>query len=150
MSNKPNTSALLKEAHTLMPMGVADSYRYWGEDNTVFLKSMKGCTITDVDDQTYIDFRLAYGPIILGYRDTRVDQQVIDAITNIGTISGFSTPLDAEVVRLLQELCPNIEKVRFANSGTEGYWERFVPLVVSPAVIRLSWWKVASTVYTTR
>ena len=119
MSNKPNTSALLKEAHTLMPMGVADSYRYWGEDNTVFLKSMKGCTITDVDDQTYIDFRLAYGPIILGYRDTRVDQQVIDAITNIGTISGFSTPLDAEVVRLLQELCPNIEKVRFANSGTE-------------------------------
>ena len=74
---KPVTRNLLKQAHTHMPMGVADSYRYWGEDNTVFVKSSEGCTITDADDQTFVDFRLAYGPIILGYRDARVDQEVI-------------------------------------------------------------------------
>ena len=118
-TNKVASAAMLKQAHTHMPMGVADSYRYWGEDNTVFLKSMKGCTITDCDDQTFVDFRLAYGPIILGYRDSRVDQAVIDAITNVGTISGFSTGLDSEVVSLVKKLCPNIEKMRFANSGTE-------------------------------
>ncbi|RVU82838.1 aminotransferase class III-fold pyridoxal phosphate-dependent enzyme [Leucothrix sargassi] len=116
---KPNTQRLLKQSHTNMPMGVADSYRYWGEDNTVFVKSSKGCTITDADDQTFVDFRLAYGPIILGYRDTRVDQVVIDAITERGTISGFSTDLDSEVVELVKSMCPNIEKMRFANSGTE-------------------------------
>jgi glutamate-1-semialdehyde 2,1-aminomutase len=116
---KPQTAALLATAKTHMPLGVADSYRYWGEDNTVFVKSMQGGTITDEDGQVYADFRLAYGPIILGYRDSRVDQAVIDAITNIGTISGFSTGLDSEVISLIKAMCPNIEKMRFANSGTE-------------------------------
>ena len=116
---KPNTAALLRQAHTNMPMGVADSYRYWGEDNTVFVKSTEGCTITDADDQRFVDFRLAYGPIILGYRDERVDTQVIAAITERGTISGFSTDLDSEVVELVKSMCSNIEKLRFANSGTE-------------------------------
>jgi len=102
-----------------MPLGVADSYRYWGEDNTVFLSSMKGCTITDCDEQTFVDFRLAYGPIILGYRDQRIDSAVIDVISNVGTISGFSTGLDSDVVELVKSMCPNIEKMRFANSGTE-------------------------------
>jgi glutamate-1-semialdehyde 2,1-aminomutase len=121
MSNpaKPNTNLLLKQSHTNMPMGVADSYRYWGEDNTVFVKTSEGCTITDADDQTYVDFRLAYGPIILGYRDTRIDQAVIKGITERGTISGFSSDLDSEVIELVKQMCPNIEKMRFANSGTE-------------------------------
>ena len=118
-TNKPNSSAMLKRAHENMPMGVADSYRYWGEDNTVFLTSMKGCTITDCDKQTFVDFRLAYGPIILGYRDQCIDSEVINAITNVGTISGFSMGLDSDVVELVKSLCPNIEKMRFANSGTE-------------------------------
>ena len=117
--SKTNSALLLKQAHTHMPMGVADSYRYWGEENTVFLKSMKGCTITDCDEQTFVDFRLAYGPIILGYRDSRIDDAVIASITNVGTISGFSTGLDSEVVALIKKMCPNIEKMRFANSGTE-------------------------------
>ncbi len=121
MSNtpKPVTHQLLKQAHTNMPLGVADSYRYWGEDNTVFVKSSLGCTITDADDQEFIDFRLAYGPIILGYRDSRVDEAVINTITQRGTISGFSTDLDSQVVELIKKMCPNIEKMRFANSGTE-------------------------------
>ncbi|MFT5636218.1 MAG: glutamate-1-semialdehyde 2,1-aminomutase [Cognaticolwellia sp.] len=118
-THKPNSAKMLKRAHTNMPLGVADSYRYWGEENTVFLSSMQGCTITDCDEQTFVDFRLAYGPIILGYRDERVDNEVIKAITDVGTISGFSTGLDSDVVELVKSLCPNIEKMRFANSGTE-------------------------------
>lgn len=118
-THKPTSAQMLKRAHENMPLGVADSYRYWGEENTVFLSSMKGCTITDCDEQTFIDFRLAYGPIILGYRDERVDNEVINAITNVGTISGFSTGLDSDVVELVKAMCPNIDKMRFANSGTE-------------------------------
>jgi glutamate-1-semialdehyde 2,1-aminomutase len=116
---KPQSNAMLKRAHNNMPLGVADSYRYWGEENTVFLSTMKGCTITDCDEQIFVDFRLAYGPIILGYRDERVDNAVIDAITTVGAISGFSTGLDSDVVELVKSLCPNIDKMRFANSGTE-------------------------------
>ena len=117
--NKPNSNALFKRAVNNMPLGVADSYRYWGEENTVFLSSMKGCTITDCDEQTFVDFRLAYGPIILGYRDERIDNEVINVITQVGTISGFSTGLDSDVVELVKSLCPNIDKMRFSNSGTE-------------------------------
>lgn len=118
-SQKNNSKAMLKRAHENMPLGVADSYRYWGEENTVFLSSMKGCTITDCDEQTFVDFRLAYGPIILGYRDERIDNAVINAITSVGAISGFSTGLDSDVVELIKSMCPHIEKMRFANSGTE-------------------------------
>jgi len=119
MTDTSNRAALLKQAHQHMPMGVADSYRYWGEQDTVFLKSMQGATITDCDDRVLVDFRLGYGPIILGYRDQRVDQAVIDTIRNVGTMSGFSTALDTEVISLIKSLCPNIEKMRFSNSGTE-------------------------------
>ena len=117
--NRPEQTRLLKEAHHHMPQGVAENYRYWGEDRTLFIKSAKGCELIDCDGKTYVDFRLGYGPIILGYRDDRVDQAVIRQITDIGTLSGFSTPLDIKVVQQVKALCPNIEKMRFANSGTE-------------------------------
>lgn len=110
---------LLAEAHKHMPQGVAENYRYWGEQNTVFVASAKGCTLTDVDGKSYVDFRLGYGPIILGYRDERVDNAVIEQITQRGTLSGFSTELDTKVVQQIKAMCPQIDKMRFANSGTE-------------------------------
>jgi len=112
-------SQLMKEAMQHMPQGVAENYRYWGDDRTVFVEHSKGCEITDYDGKKYIDFRLGYGPIILGYRDERVDQAVIDQITQRGTLSGFATELDTEVVKQIKAMCPNVEKMRFANSGTE-------------------------------
>ena len=120
-SNKPMTrqSQLMAEAHQHMPQGVAENYRYWGDDRTVFVESSKGCWLTDCDGKRYVDFRLGYGPIILGYRDERVDQAVIDQITQRGTLSGFATELDTEVVKQIKAMCPNVEKMRFANSGTE-------------------------------
>jgi glutamate-1-semialdehyde 2,1-aminomutase len=102
-----------------MPQGVAENYRYWGDDRTVFVESSKGCWLTDCDGKRYVDFRLGYGPIILGYRDERVDRAVIDQITQRGTLSGFATELDTEVVKQIKAMCPNVEKMRFANSGTE-------------------------------
>ena len=120
-SAKPVTrqSQLMAEAHRHMPQGVAENYRYWGDDRTVFVESSKGCWLTDCDGKRYVDFRLGYGPIILGYRDERVDQAVIDQITQRGTLSGFATELDTEVVKQIKAMCQNVEKMRFANSGTE-------------------------------
>jgi glutamate-1-semialdehyde 2,1-aminomutase len=112
-------AALMREAHQHMPQGVAENYRYWGDDRTVFVESAKGCRLTDADGKQYVDFRLGYGPIILGYRDERVDAAVIEQITQRGTLSGFATALDTEVVEQVKTLCLNVEKMRFANSGTE-------------------------------
>ena len=112
-------SELMQEAHLHMPQGVAENYRYWGDDKTVFIQHAKGCELTDSDGKTYVDFRLGYGPIILGYQDTRVDASVIQQIHDSGTLTGFATALDTEVVKQIKALCPQIEKMRFANSGTE-------------------------------
>ena len=109
----------MAEALLHMPQGVAENYRYWGNERTVFIEHAQGCTLTDCDGKTYIDFRLGYGPIILGYRDERVDAAVVEQITQRGTLSGFSAELDTAVVKQIKSLCPNIGKLRFANSGTE-------------------------------
>jgi len=91
-----NTSApilrqpsIMAQAHQHMPQGVAENYRYWGDDKTLFIDSAEGCCLTDCDGRTFVDFRLGYGPIILGYRDKRVDQAVVDQIQKRGTLSGF-------------------------------------------------------------
>lgn len=102
-----------------MPQGVAENYRYWGDRRTVFVQKAEGFKLVDCDGREYVDFRLGYGPIILGYRDPRVDSAVVEQILERGTLSGFATCLDSEVIKLIKELCPQVEKARFANSGTE-------------------------------
>ncbi len=111
-------SDLLAEATRHLPQGVAENYRYWGE-KTVFVEHAHGCRFTDADGKQFVDFRLGYGPIILGYRDDRVDEAVYRALRQTGTTTGFATPLDHQVVQQIKALCPQIEKLRFANSGTE-------------------------------
>lgn len=115
----PRQSMLMAEARKHMPQGVAENYRYWGDERTVFVENAQGCRITDCDGQSYVDFRLGYGPIILGYRDPRVDQAVVEQIGRGGTVSGFSSSLDTTVVKQVKALCPQVGKMRFANSGTE-------------------------------
>lgn len=112
-------SILMSEAWDLMPQGVAENYRFWGQDQTVFVDKAQGCYLTDCDGKRYVDFRLGYGPVILGYQDPRVDQAVIHQIQRSGVLTGFATELDAKVVQQIKALCPQIEKMRFANSGTE-------------------------------
>ncbi len=120
MTNPADAQARrMAEAHRHMPQGVAENYRYWGEEQTVFVDHVSGCRITDCDGREFVDFRLGYGPIILGYRDSRVDAAVIEAITALGTISGFSTPMDTEVVKRIKALCPNIDKLGRAHVRLE-------------------------------
>ena len=140
----------LKRAKKHMPLGVADSYRYWGEEDTVCVDHMENCRFTDVDGNEFIDFRLAYGPIILGYRDERIDSAVVDTIQNQGSMVGFSTSTESDVAELIKEMCPQIEKLRFANSGTEAVLELSEQRVVSQAKIWSLWLRVVSTVYMTR
>ena len=63
-----------KKAITKLPLGVASNFRYWGEDRTIYVKRGKGGRFWDIDDNEYIDYRLGYGPAILGYADDRVDE----------------------------------------------------------------------------
>ena len=62
-----------KRAVKSIPLGVASNFRYWGEERTIYVKKGKGARFWDIDDNEYIDYRMGYGPAILGYADDRVD-----------------------------------------------------------------------------
>ena len=101
-----------------LPLGVSDTYRYWGDDATIYVKRGKGAFLWDLDGNRYVDFRLGGGPIILGYGDERVDGAARRGI-EIGGVAALATELEASVAELMIEMVPSVDKVRFANSGSE-------------------------------
>ncbi len=111
------TRAAYQKARQLMPWGVSSNFRYWGDDTPV-VKRAKGAYIWDVDDNRYIDYRLAFGPIILGHADDRVNQCVSQSIEN-GTLFAHTHLLEIEVAERMVRMCPGLEKVRYACSGSE-------------------------------
>lgn len=106
------------KASTVLPLGVTSNFRYWGEESTRYINRGKGAHIWDVDDNRYIDYRLGYGPVILGHADERVDTAVSEAIRR-GTTFSMSIPEEYEAAQKIVAMCPGVEMVRFANSGTE-------------------------------
>ena len=67
------SNAQFRRAVQRLPLGVSSTFRYWGDDRTIYVKRGKGCRVWDIDDNSYVDYRLGYGPAILGYADDRVD-----------------------------------------------------------------------------
>src|ERR1700731_5493600 len=72
--NLTKSNAQFQRAVKRLPLGVASNFRYWGEQRTIYVKSGRGARVTDLDDNVYVDYRMGYGPAILGYADARVDQ----------------------------------------------------------------------------
>jgi glutamate-1-semialdehyde 2,1-aminomutase len=107
-----------QKANQKLPLGVSSNFRYWGDDKTIYAKRGKGARIWDIDGNEYIDYRLAYGPAILGYADPRVDEAAREGI-EIGGVFALATELEFEVASRISSMVPAAELVRFSNSGTE-------------------------------
>jgi len=107
-----------RKAVRKLPLGVSSNFRYWGDDKTIYVKRGKGGRIWDIDDNEYIDYRLGYGPAILGYADPRVDEAA-RAGMDVGGVFALGTELEYEVACRISKMVPSAELVRFSNSGTE-------------------------------
>lgn len=116
--NREKSDALHRRAATVMPLGVNSNFRYWGEDKTLYVQKAKGAYLWDVDGNRYIDYRLGFGPIILGHAYDEVDAKVCEAIQN-GVNFAMTSELEIGVTEKIVALCPGVEMVRLANSGTE-------------------------------
>jgi glutamate-1-semialdehyde 2,1-aminomutase len=112
-SNRHHRKALQK-----LPLGVSSNFRYWGADRTIYAQRGSGCRIWDIDGNEYIDYRMGYGPGILGYADPRVDEAARAGI-EVGGVFALSTELEYEVADRISRMVPAAELVRFSNSGTE-------------------------------
>ena len=114
------SSKLFKAAQEVIPGGVNSPVRAFKSvgGTPIFVDNAKGAYLFDVDGNRLIDYISSWGPMILGH----VYEPVIDALTQRakkGTSFGMPTALETEIARLTIEMIPNMDKVRFVNSGTE-------------------------------
>jgi glutamate-1-semialdehyde 2,1-aminomutase len=113
-----NNHAHFARAIKRLPLGVASNFRYWGDQRTIYVREGRGGRITDLDGNTYVDYRLGYGPAILGYADPRVDEAAIEGMKR-GGVFALSTEAELRVAERIARMVPAAELVRFSNSGTE-------------------------------
>jgi glutamate-1-semialdehyde 2,1-aminomutase len=116
--NLTKSNAHFRSAVKRLPLGVASNFRYWGEDRTIYVKSGVGARITDLDGNDYVDYRMGYGPAILGYAHPEVDQAAREGMS-VGGVFALSTERELEVAERISKMVPAAELVRFSNSGTE-------------------------------
>jgi glutamate-1-semialdehyde 2,1-aminomutase len=113
-----NSNAQFQRAVKRLPLGVASNFRYWGEERTIYVKHGKGARIVDIDDNVYVDYRMGYGPAILGYADERVDAAAREGMA-VGGVFALATERELVVAERISKMVPAAELVRFSNSGTE-------------------------------
>ncbi|GAB4420329.1 MAG: glutamate-1-semialdehyde 2,1-aminomutase [Anaerolineae bacterium] len=118
MVSLTKSNALFEAASTLLPLGVTSNFRYWGPTETRYIDRGKGAHLWDIDGNRYIDYRLGFGPVILGHSDDRVDDAVCEAIRH-GQSFALGTPLEEEVARKITAMCPGVDMLRFTTTGTE-------------------------------
>ncbi len=112
------SNAHFRKAASRLPLGVSSNFRYWGDDKTIYAARGKGARLWDIDGNEYIDYRLAYGPCILGYADPRVDEAARAGI-EVGGVFALSTEREYAVAERIARMVPAAERVRFSNSGSE-------------------------------
>lgn len=114
------SSALFKEAEHVIPGGVNSPVRAFKAvgGTPIFAKSASGAYVFDEDDNRYIDYINSWGPMILGHAHKPVVDAVIEK-SKLGTSFGMPTAIETEIAELAVSMVPNIDKIRFVNSGTE-------------------------------
>ena len=114
------SSALFQEAQKVIPGGVNSPVRAFkavgGEP--IFVEKAKGAYLYDEDGNELIDYIASWGPMILGHAHDPVINAVIDK-AKLGTSFGMPTEIETQIASLAVSMVPNIDKIRFVNSGTE-------------------------------
>src|SRR4030066_514088 len=114
---------LFGEATKLIPGGVLGARKpsdFIEGIYHIFLECGKGCRLTDVDGNEYIDFLCGYGPIILGYREEEVDEAVIRQIRDKGFCFTLTQRYQNQLAKKLSELVPCSEMPIFLKTGSDG------------------------------
>lgn len=111
---------LFKKAAALIPGGVNSPVRAFKAvgGNPLFIEKARGPRIYDADGNSYLDYVLSWGPMILGHAHPRVVKALKKAVEK-GTSFGAPTALEIELAELVLKAYPSMDKVRMVNSGTE-------------------------------
>ena len=116
--SREKSQPIFDRALNVLVKGVSSNFRFLGEKETPVIVKGKGAHVWDADDNEFIDYRLGWGPIILGHADDRVNQAVTEHLEN-GTTFAATSELEVIVAEKLVKMIPGMEKLRFTNTGTE-------------------------------
>jgi glutamate-1-semialdehyde 2,1-aminomutase len=111
------TKTSFERGKKVIPYGVNSNFRYWGDEDTLVIERGEGTYVWDMDGKRYIDYRLGFGPVILGHAYPPVVERVQEALGG-GNIFAWTTPYEISVAERITRMC-NVDKVRLTNTGTE-------------------------------
>jgi glutamate-1-semialdehyde 2,1-aminomutase len=115
----PGSATMYAKASRRLPAGVTSNVKFF-PPYPVYLQKAHGAHVTDVDGREYIDYCLAFGPLIAGHGHPRVVDAVRAEMSRSGTlIFGGPGDLEYRLAERLAALVPSAEMVRFTSSGTE-------------------------------
>jgi glutamate-1-semialdehyde 2,1-aminomutase/spore coat polysaccharide biosynthesis protein SpsF len=84
----------------------------------IYLQRGRGAHVWDVDGNEYVDYPMALGPVLLGYADPGVDAAITNQLRD-GITFSLMHPLEVEVAERIVAMCPGVEAVRFAKTGSD-------------------------------
>lgn len=120
MLSRQVSNKLFESAKKVIPGGVNSPVRAFKSvgGSPIFIDRGEGAYLFDADGNRYIDYIASWGPMILGH----APKEVIDAITlsaQKGTSFGIPTSIETRIAETAVAMAPNVDQVRFVNSGTE-------------------------------
>lgn len=113
---------LYEEAKKLVPggvLGIRRPYNFVPGEYPIFIESGQGGKVTDVDGNSYLDMLCSYGPIILGHRESEVDEAVITQIREKGFCFNLAQEWQNKLVKKLTQLIPSAENVCLVKTGSD-------------------------------
>jgi len=108
---------LFEKAKKLLPGGVNSPVRAF-QPYPFFTERARGSRLIDVDGKEYIDYCLAYGPLILGHAHPKIAEAVKAQLEN-GSLFGTPTAQEVELAELICRIVPSAEMVRLVSTGGE-------------------------------
>ena len=120
MAGHSNSGRLFDPAQRSIPGGVNSPLRAFRAvgGRPLFIERGAGARITDADGNSYLDYVMSWGPLILGH----AHPEVVETITRVardGTSFGACTAREVELAERIQEAFPSMQRVRLTSSGTE-------------------------------
>ena len=117
---RTKSNTIFEKTKKMIPGGVNSPVRsFTAVSSTPFIvKKSKGSLITDVDNNSYIDFIGSWGAMILGHSDNRILKK-LNKVSKNGLTYGAPNVAETEIAEFIIKNIPSIDKIRMVNSGTE-------------------------------
>ena len=117
---RTKSNTIFKKTKKMIPGGVNSQVRSFAavSSNPFIVKKSKGSLITDVDNNSYIDFIGSWGAMILGHSDNRILKK-LNKVSKNGLTYGAPNVAETEIAEFIIKNIPSIDKIRMVNSGTE-------------------------------